>query len=189
MQTELQEHLLELPLFQGMSRNDLEQIVSETKFRQISFAKGKIFVHEGDACSKLFFLVKGSVSTTCHADDRSYSITETLTAPNILQPERIFGLTQRYTRTFAAGTNCDLICIGKKEVMLLSDKYEIFRLNLLNIICTQLQRANRQPWRPKAKDIRHKIIKFIETRSLRPAGEKPSASKWNALRLKYAKAA
>lgn len=181
MQTELQEHLLELPLFQGMSRNDLEQIVSETKFRQLSCTKGKTFVHEGDACSRLYFLVKGSVTTTCHADDKSYSITETLTAPNILQPERIFGLTQRFTRTFTAKSNCELICIGKKEIMLLSDKYEIFRLNLLNIICTQSQRSNRQLWKPKLKDIRHKIIRFIESRSLRPAGEKTITIKMERL--------
>ena len=127
MHTELQEHLLELPLFQGMSRNDLEQILSETKFRQLSFARGKVIVHEGETCNKLFFLVKGQITTTCHSDDKSYSITETLAAPNILQPERIFGLMQRYTRTFAAKTNCDLICLGKKEVMLMSDNYEIFR--------------------------------------------------------------
>lgn len=181
MQTELHEYLLELPLFQGMSRNDLEQIVAETKFRQLSFAKGKTIVREGDACDKLYFLVKGFLSTTCQADDKGYSITETLTAPNILQPERIFGLTQRYTRTFTAKTNCDLICIGKKEIVLLSDNYEIFRLNLLNIICTQSQRSNRLPWKPKAKDIRHKIIRFIEARSLRPAGEKTISIKMERL--------
>lgn len=172
MHTELQEHLLELPLFQGMSRNDLEQILSGTKFRQFSFAKGKTIVHEGETCNKLYFLIKGSVSTTCSSDDRSYSITETLSAPNILQPERIFGLTQRYSRTFTAKTNCEMICLGKKEIMLMSDDYEIFRLNLLNIICTLSQRSNRLQWKPRPKDIRHKITRFIEERSLRPAGEK-----------------
>lgn len=172
MHTELQEHLLELPLFQGMSRNDLEQILSETKFRQLSFARGKVIVHEGETCNKLYFLVKGQITTTCHSDDKSYSITETLAAPNILQPERIFGLMQRYTRTFAAKTNCDLICLGKKEVMLMSDNYEIFRLNLLNIICTLSQRSDRQMWKLRPKGIRHKIARFIEERSLRPAGEK-----------------
>ena len=32
--------------------------------------------------------------------------------------------------------------------------------------------ARRFPWRIKPKDIRHKIVRFIETRCLRPAGEK-----------------
>ena len=54
----------------------------------------------------------------------------------------------------------------------LADKYEIFRLNMLNIICTKSQRLTRFPWRTQPKDIRHKIARFIETRCLRPAGEK-----------------
>lgn len=41
-----------------MSRNDLEQILSETKFRQLSFARGKVIVHEGETCNKLFFWLK-----------------------------------------------------------------------------------------------------------------------------------
>ena len=40
-QARLHERLLELPLFQGISRNDLEQIVSSTKFRHLSYVRGK----------------------------------------------------------------------------------------------------------------------------------------------------
>lgn len=166
------ERLLELPLFQGMSRNDLEQVTATTKFRYITYARGKTLVTEGDTCDKLLFLIKGMTSATGHADDNGYSITETVSAPDILQPERIFGLTQRYTRTFRAITDCDLISLGKMEALALADKYEIFRLNLLNIICTQSQRLTRFPWRTQPSDIRHKIARFIETRCLRPAGGK-----------------
>ena len=35
--TRLHEKLLELPLFQGMSRNDLEQVATSTKFRHLAF--------------------------------------------------------------------------------------------------------------------------------------------------------
>ena len=34
--TNLQERLLELPLFQGMSKNDLAQVASSTKFVHIT---------------------------------------------------------------------------------------------------------------------------------------------------------
>lgn len=170
--TNLQERLLELPLFQGMSKNDLTQVASSTKFVNIAVARGKTIVAEGDTCDRLLFLVKGTIMTTAHADDNGYSIAETFQAPEILQPERIFGLTQRYTRTFKAVTDCSFISLGKMETLSLADKYEIFRLNILNIICTKSQRLTRYPWRPQPKDIRHKIARFIETRCLRPAGEK-----------------
>lgn len=166
------ERLLELPLFQGMSRNDLEQVTATTRFRNMAYARGKTIVSEGDTCDKLVFLIKGTASATGHADDNGYSITETFSAPDILQPERLFGLTQRYTRTFRTVTDCALISLGKMEALALAEKYEIFRLNLLNIICTQSQRLTRFPWRTSPTDIRHKIARFIETRCLRPAGAK-----------------
>lgn len=168
----LYERLLELPLFQGMSRNDLEEAVASIKYRTLTFSKDKVVAGEGDACDKLLFLLDGSVSATGRADDNGYSITETLSAPDILQPERIFGLTQRFSRTFKTIGECSFICICKPEAMVLSDRYEIFRLNLLNIICTKSQRITRYPWKTNPQQIRHKIARFIETRSLRPAGEK-----------------
>ena len=170
--TMLHEKLLELPLFQGMSRNDLEQVATSTKFRHLAFAKCKTVVNEGDVCDKIYFLIKGIISATGHADDNGYSITEIIQAPEILQPERIFGLTQRYTRTFTTVTDCTFICLDKLEIIELASKYEIFRLNMLNIICTKSQRLTRFPWRTQPKDIRHKIARFIEKRCLRPAGEK-----------------
>ena len=93
-------------------------------------------------------------------------------APEILQPERIFGLTQRYTRTFKSVTDCTFICLEKKETLELACNYEIFRLNLLNIVCTKSQRLARFPWKTQPKDIRQKIKRFVEARCLRPAGEK-----------------
>lgn len=129
-------------------------------------------VSENDACDSLLFLIKGSADAIGRADDNGYSITETVTAPDILQPERIFGLTQRYSRTFKAATDCSFISLGKMETLALAENYEIFRLNLLNIICTKSQRLTRYPWRTQPKDIRHKIVRFVETRCLRPAGEK-----------------
>lgn len=170
--TKLRERILELPLFQGMSRNDLEQVITSTKFRQFNMSKGKTVVDEGDTCDSLIFLVNGTISATGRADDNGYSITETFSAPEILQPERIFGLTQRYTRIIKTVNDCSFISLGKMETLALADNYDIFRLNMLNIVCTKSQRLTRFPWRIKPKDIRHKIVRFIETRCLRPAGEK-----------------
>lgn len=168
----LHERLLELPLFQGISRNDLELIITSTKFRHLSYGKGKTVVCEGAVCDEIYFLLKGTVSATGYADDNGYSITEMIQAPEILQPERIFGLTQRYTRTFKSVTDCTFICLEKKEALELACNYEIFRLNLLNIVCTKSQRLARFPWKTQPKDIRQKIKRFVEARCLRPAGEK-----------------
>lgn len=168
----LQERFQELPLFQGMSRTDITNALETFKPTRITCAKGRVIINEGDVCDSLYFVLDGSVNISTTADDHGYTLTEEITAPNIIQPENIFGLNQRFTCSVAAATNCELIGIGKHDVVMMSDKYEIFRLNLLNIICTRAQRRNRFPWRTKPNGVRQKIVRFIEFHSLRPAGTK-----------------
>ena len=161
-----------LPLFQGMSSNDMTSVAGKTKFAFHRVAKGKKVVSEGDPCQNLFFLLDGSMQVTSRADDNSYSMVEEMSAPDVIQPERIFGLTQRYSKTFTALTDCQLVSISKAEMLRLSEEHMIFQLNLLNIISTQSQRITHQPWRVRPQGIRNKIIRFVETHSMRPAGEK-----------------
>ena len=166
------EKLLELPLFQGMSHNDLNQVVAHTKFGFLKIAHNKTVVKEGDACQHIYFLTSGSVKVESRADDGSYTLIEKMTAPDVIQPDRIFGLTQCFTKTFTTLEECSILRIDKQQVLKLIADQEIFRLNLLNIISTQSQRISHQPWRQPVTTIRQKIIRFVESRSIRPAGPK-----------------
>lgn len=169
---QLYSKLLELPLFQGLGHNDLDAIVSQTKFGFSKYKKGETIVNEDDVCAQLMFLLNGSVQAEAHSDDHGYRLTEFIDAPDVLQPDRIFGLHQRYTATFRAADDANFLTIDKREVSRLSDKYAIFRLNLLNLICTRSQRFSRRPWRSVPQSLEERIVRFIEAHCLRPAGEK-----------------
>ena len=54
----------------------------------------------------------------------------------------------------------------------LSDKFEIFRINLLNLISTQTQKNNRRLFRVPPKTLSERITRFFESHCIRPAGEK-----------------
>lgn len=166
------EKMLELPLFQGMSKTDMNDVLAHTRLGFENYSNGKTIVEEGEICDSLFFLLKGSITVISKAFDNSYRITETLSAPDILQPECLFGFTQRFTKSFVADGNCQMVKISKREIVNLSDKYQIFRINILNIISTQSQRVSRLLWRTPPKDIRTKIIHFVGSRCIHPAGEK-----------------
>lgn len=168
----LKERFLELPLFQGMTRADIAEAFDWLRPARISCSKDRVIVFEGDVCNQLFFVLDGSVNIITAADDHGYTLTEKLSAPDIIQPESTFGFNQHFTCTVAASSNCELVGIDKLDVVRMSDKYEIFRLNLLNIICTRAQRRNRVPWRTKPVGVRKKIVRFLEDRCLRPAGSK-----------------
>jgi CRP/FNR family cyclic AMP-dependent transcriptional regulator len=169
---QLFDKLLMLPLFQGLSREDLSEIVTHTKFGFHKFGKGKTVLHDGDVCDHLYFLMNGHLYAEHEADDHSYTIIEDLPSPNILQPEHLFGLSQRYSCTFVTKTNCSFITIDKNETMRLSDEFIVFRLNMLNLVSTKLQKIGRMPWKHQPLRLDMRIGRYIENRCLRPAGEK-----------------
>ena len=168
----LYDSLLMLPLFLGMSRNDLQQVAGQTKFDFKKFVEGTTIVNDGDVCKHLYFLLNGNISVTTDADDHGYRIIEYLTAPEIFQPECIFGLSQRYTHTYIAGKYCSMMCIDKQEIMKLSEQFEIFRLNLLNLVSTLSQKQSRKARKVPPRTLEERITRFFEAHCVHPAGEK-----------------
>ena len=166
------DQLLQFPLFQGMSHADLMEVVTHTKLGFSKLPAGKRLVKEGDSCTHLFFLINGTLACESMSDDHSCRVQETLKAPYIVQPEHIFGLSQRHTATFKAASPCSLISIDKQEVMLLLEAQLVFRLNLLNILATESQRLRRYSWRNAPKSLRDRIVRFFFSRCLYPAGPK-----------------
>ena len=53
------DQLLQFPLFQGMSHDDLEIVAGHIRFGFVKIAAGKQVVSAGDACNQLFFLING----------------------------------------------------------------------------------------------------------------------------------
>lgn len=166
------DRLLLLPLFQGMSSADLMQLAGKTKFGFHRYKTGQVVATEGEACERLCFLMDGTLEVCTTSDDHGYSLFEDIKGPAILQPEHIFGLTQRFTRTFTAQSQCSMMTLQKPEVARLTGEYEVFRINLLNIISTQSQRLQRRLWHQQPTSLEQRIVRFIESHSLRPAGQK-----------------
>lgn len=164
--------LLALPLFQGMSHSDLEKVIAHTRLAFHKFSPGKTIITEGQLCNELFFFISGEIEVSTKADDHSYYMTEFLTGPEILDLERLFGLNQHHLRTFKANQVCSCMSIEKEAVLDLLNAFEIFRINFLNILSTQVQKQGHQPWQKVPQDLRQFIIRFVMSHCLRPAGRK-----------------
>lgn len=169
---QIYEKLLLFPLFQGMSRDDLELVAGHTRFGFSKINKGSTIVAEGDECRQLFFLINGTLRVETAADDRGYMVVEQLEAPVVLQPEVIFGYTQRYTHTFVAQTDANFITVDKDEVLRLSEDFLVFRLNLLNMFATQTQKMSRLLWQHVPDSLENRIVRFFAQHCIYPAGPK-----------------
>ena len=105
----LYDKLREIPLFQGLTSDNLMQIIGQTKFSFKKFGKNEIIKKEGEKCNNIAILLSGDVKVVAHADDHSYSIEEHIKAPCILQIEHFMGLSPHYTRTFTSVDESDTV--------------------------------------------------------------------------------
>lgn len=173
--------LLALPLFLGMSRNNLRDAAGITKFDFLKLKDDEAIVKEGEPCKHLFFLLKGSIDVITEADDHGYRVEEDITAPEIFQLDRIFGLHPRYTHTYLARHGSKIMRLEKQDLLTLVETFGIFRINLLNLISAQNQKMSRHLLRVPPKTLEERIIRFFETHCIRPAGEKVFHIKMNRL--------
>jgi CRP-like cAMP-binding protein len=155
-----------------MSRNELLQMAGNTRFGFQKLAAGQWLVHEGEACQQLLFLIRGTLRHSTSSADHSYTFVEQLSAPWLLQPEALFGLTPRYTCDAQTADDCQFITLSKDEVLRLLDDFLIFRLNLLNALATSAQRVWVRHWRHSPQTLEERIVRFLTDHVAYPAGRK-----------------
>ena len=177
----LYDSLQSSPLFQGLTSDNLLQIIGQTKFTFRKIAAGDIIKKEGEQCNRLALVVNGQAKSIAYADDHGYSIEENVAAPYTLQPECMFGLQLHYTRTFIATTTCDIVEIDKDDLMRISDEFIIFRMNLVNYISALSQKTTRKLWHPIPADAHDRIVHFIKTHCSSPTGPKTMRIKMTRL--------
>lgn len=177
----LYDSLQSSPLFQGLTSDNLLQIIGQTKFTFRKIAAGDIIKKEGEQCNRLALVVNGQAKSIAYADDHGYSIEENVAAPYTLQPECMFGLQLHYTRTFIATTTCDIVEIDKDDLMRISDELIIFRMNLVNYISALSQKTTRKLWHPIPADAHDRIVHFIKTHCSSPTGPKTMRIKMTRL--------
>lgn len=73
--------LLQLPLFMGMARDDLQQIVAHTKFDFFKRPADSKVISEGDRCEAVVILTHGSLSVEKQSDDHGYGVREIVNRP------------------------------------------------------------------------------------------------------------
>ena len=169
---QIYDRLLQFPLFQGMSRDDLEIVAGHTRFGFQKVTAGRQIIHAGDPCTHLYFLINGTLKIETFSDDSRYSVIEQMSSPYILQQESIFGYYQRYTHDFYALTDANFLTLDKEEVVRLSEDFLVFRLNLMNHLATQSQKLIQMQWRRSPLSLRERIVRFFFQHTLYPAGPK-----------------
>ena len=173
--------LLSLPLFQGMTTADFNSLLQKVRLDFVKYTPQETIIHEGDRCRNLAFLLNGTVLSSREGAGGRYLFSESIDAPQLIEPYSMFGRAGTYLRTYTAQSECSLLLINKQYIYTEFGKYNICRMNLLNILCGRVQQFDKHIWKLDGMTLRERIIHFISGLSDYRTGQKHLQIKMNDL--------
>lgn len=164
--------LLQLPLFQGLSKEDLTNILAKVKLHFLRFKDDEVILEASTTCDLFMFIIKGAISATTISPDGSYEVTEFVHAPCLLEPQSMFGMNTQFVSTYTAQTEVQAVSIDKDFVVKELLKYDIFRLNYINQIGYRAQLLAAKLWSSERLSVEGRIVHFLQMHTERNVGRK-----------------
>lgn len=135
------ELLMGLPLFNGVTKEKMTSVVGSTKFHFLKYLPGETLITVGEPCTHIRFLISGSVRMSISNADGRFTVSQTLTAPDVIAPEFIFGRHTDYPCTVKALEPTGILQIEKSEYLKILNSDNIFLINYLNLLSMNAQKA------------------------------------------------
>ena len=135
------EILMGLPLFKGVSRYKISEVVGMTKFHFLKYLEGETVVTAGDPCTHIIFIISGKLRVTIANSNSRFKVSQPLEGPNESAPEFLFGRAPFYPCTAVALEPVSILQISKTDYTKILNSDEIFLFNFLNILSRNAQKA------------------------------------------------
>lgn len=135
------ESLMTLPLFKGISYKRVSEMVGNTRLAFFKYLAGQEIFSAGAKCDRIKFVFAGSVRLTMTSSSERVTISQTLKAPAIIQPDYLFGRNTHYPVSAVAVDTVSIIEIDKASLLNLLREDEIILFNYLNILSTDAQKS------------------------------------------------
>ena len=175
--------LLSLPLFQGMSQADFNSLLQKVRLDFVRFEEGSTIISAGERCKSFAFLISGTVESSREGMDGKLLYMEQIEAPFLIESYSMFGRAGSYQRTYTAVTPCSFLMVDKQYIYTELGKYNICRMNLLNILSGRVQQLDSYVWTLEESSLHGRIIRFIKGLSDTQTGTKKLSIKMNDLAL------
>lgn len=135
------ELLTGIPLFSGVSKEKITEIAGNTKFHFLKYLPEEQFIHPGDPCSHLKFIISGKARISITNSDRRFTVSQTLEAPSVICPDYTFGRHTSYPCSATAIDSVGILQIEKSDYLKILNSDAIFLFNYLNLLSMNAQKA------------------------------------------------
>ena len=156
--------LLQLPLFQGLNKTDITDIIEKVTLHFQTIPANTLFVEQGSACVQLIFILEGSLIKKTENAKNNFSLEQEIGSPSLLEPQSLFGLNPTFQSSYTTATECSIMTIDKSFVLSELMNYPIFELNYLNILSSKYHNIYNTLWEQKqSNDLLSRFKYFIKT--------------------------
>lgn len=135
------EILMALPLFHGVSYSKISEVVGQTKFHFLKYLDGEKIVDAGEECTHIKFIISGAARISIDNSDRRFKVSQTLSAPDVIAPDYLFGRDTRYPCTAVAIESTGILQISKADYVKILNSDPIFLFNFLNFLSMNAQKS------------------------------------------------
>lgn len=133
------ERLLTLPLFCGVTQDRMAEVVGKTKFHFLKYQPGETFITPAERCTHLKFILSGSARISI-ANSR-FRVSETLTGPDVVCPDFLFGMANTYPCCAVAIDTVNVLEVEKSDYLNILTTDPVFMFNYLNYLSTNAQKT------------------------------------------------
>ena len=134
---QIYDQLLQFPLFQGMTTQEVSDVMSHVRLDFVNYHRGDEIVMQGESCKKLIYIISGEVMAEHKNADQQFTLTEPLPDLKVLEPYNLFGMYQTYSRTYTFTTEGSTLAIDKQVMLNQLLTNTIAKINLMNIVCNE----------------------------------------------------
>lgn len=161
--------LMQLPLFQGVSRNKLSELVEKTRFHFLKYNHSDVVVSRMESCTHFKFLLSGSLLCEMSTYDGKVKLCQTLHAPDVIAPDHLFGRSTHYPAHYRAEGQVGIMQIEKATFLNFMQEEPIFLINLLNILSRRSQKSKEALLSMTTGDLRERLAYWIVSLTQRNA--------------------
>lgn len=133
--------LMRLPLLSGVNRDKISEIVGMAKFHFLKYLPGETIVTAGETCSHIKFIISGKARLSISNGDGRFKVSQTLSAPDVIAPEFMFGKATQYPCSGVAVDTTGIVQISKSDYMKILNSDDIFLYNFMNILSKKAQKS------------------------------------------------
>ena len=139
MELTMFERMLQLPLLQGLTPQEMSEVMAHVRLDFVNYQSGDEIAMQDAPCRNLIYVINGELMEEYRDPQYRFTLKEDLPQVKVIEPYNMFGMFQKYSRTYLFKTDGITLNIDKQVMLTRLMANTIVKINLLNITCNRYQ--------------------------------------------------